>query len=514
MTPAEQAARLRARIDRANHAYYVLDAPEVPDAEYDRWMVELRALEEAHPALRVPDSPTQRVGAEPAAALRKHTHLRPMMSLANAFTPEELTAWEDRNARITEDARAGGYTTEVKIDGSAVSLTYRDGRLESGATRGNGRVGELITENLKTLPDVPLRLAGASWPALMEIRGEVYLPRQAFERLNREREQAGEPLYANPRNTAAASLNLLDPKVTRRRRLRMYASHVAVIEGTLPARSQGAILWTPTTGVHEVRGAILDEYRRRGGVTGGLGYPTSDTLTDVLGASRYSNFEGGRIYLVRRYGRTQTMTNPFVFTHELFGGVRGVLGYPVENERWNSGHRGTSVRFEHGWIHQLGGRYFEVHGAVARHHQALGGLGGTLGEPTGNLVDLAYRGGKRQTFTGGTVWYSAGTGARSLSGGIRDLYVDHGGPRGQVGFPLSSMTEVGDGRGEYARFEGGNLYDSTTTDAHEVRGGVLADYLAAGGPTGPLGYPTGELDPPGTPGGRVQEFEGGSIAYP
>jgi DNA ligase (NAD+) len=242
MTPAEQAARLRALIDRANHAYYVLDAPEVPDAEYDRWMVELRALEEAHPALRIPDSPTQRVGAEPAAALRKHTHLRPMMSLANAFTPEELTAWEDRNARITEDARAGGYTTEVKIDGSAVSLTYRDGRLESGATRGNGRVGELITENLKTLPDVPLRLAGASWPALMEIRGEVYLPRQAFERLNREREQAGEPLYANPRNTAAGSLKLLDPKVTRRRRLRMYAFHVEVIEGTLPARSQWEIL--------------------------------------------------------------------------------------------------------------------------------------------------------------------------------------------------------------------------------------------------------------------------------
>ena len=242
MTPADQAARLRALIDRANHAYYVLDAPEVSDAEYDRWMVELRALEEAHPALRLPDSPTQRVGAEPASALRKHTHLRPMMSLANAFTPEELTAWEDRNARLTEDARAGGYTTEVKIDGSAVSLTYRDGRLASGATRGNGRVGELITENLKTLPDVPLRLAGAGWPALMEIRGEVYLPRRAFERLNREREEAGEPLYANPRNTAAGSLKLLDPKLTRRRRLRMYAFHVEVIEGTLTARTQWEIL--------------------------------------------------------------------------------------------------------------------------------------------------------------------------------------------------------------------------------------------------------------------------------
>ena len=242
MTPADQAARLRALIDRANHAYYVLDAPEVSDAEYDRWMVELRALEEAHPALRLPDSPTQRVGAEPASALRKHTHLRPMMSLANAFTPEELTAWEDRNARLTEDARAGGYTTEVKIDGSAVSLTYRDGQLASGATRGNGRVGELITENLKTLPDVPLRLAGAGWPTLMEIRGEVYLPRRAFERLNREREEAGEPLYANPRNTAAGSLKLLDPKLTRRRRLRMYAFHVEVIEGTLTARTQWEIL--------------------------------------------------------------------------------------------------------------------------------------------------------------------------------------------------------------------------------------------------------------------------------
>jgi uncharacterized protein with LGFP repeats len=277
--------------------------------------------------------------------------------------------------------------------------------------------------------------------------------------------------------------------------------------------TQGAILWTPTTGVHEVRGAILDEYRRRGGVTGGLGYPTSDTLTDVLGASRYSNFEGGRIYLVRRYGRTQTMTNPFVFTHELFGGCAACS---ATRSRTSGGTAGTRAPR---CASNTAGSTSSAAGtsrctAVARHHQALGGLGGTLGEPTGNLVDLAYRGGKRQTFTGGTVWYSAGTGARSLTGGIRDLYVDHGGPRGQVGFPLSSMTEVGDGRGEYARFEGGNLYDSTTTDAHEVRGGVLTDYLAAGGPTGPLGYPTGELDPPGTPGGRVQEFEGGSIAYP
>ncbi len=242
MTPADRAAELRQLIHRANHAYYVLDAPEVSDAEYDRWMRELVALESAHPALRTADSPTQRVGAEPAPALAKHTHLRPMMSLANAFTPVELSAWEDRNARITEDARRGGYTTEVKIDGSAVSLTYRDGALVSGATRGNGRVGELVTANLRTLPDVPLRLAGDGHPPLMEIRGEVYLPRAAFERLNREREEAGEPLYANPRNTAAGSLKLLDPKLTRRRRLRMFAFHVEVIEGRLAVRHQWEVL--------------------------------------------------------------------------------------------------------------------------------------------------------------------------------------------------------------------------------------------------------------------------------
>ncbi|MEO8633810.1 MAG: NAD-dependent DNA ligase LigA [Gemmatimonadales bacterium] len=242
MTPAQRAAELRHLLDRANHAYYVLDAPEVSDAEYDRWLRELQALEREHPELRTADSPTQRVGAEPAASLQKHTHLRPMMSLANAFTPEELTAWEDKNARITADARGGGYTTEVKIDGSAVSLTYRKGELVSGATRGNGRVGELITENLKTLTDVPLRLSGSSHPDVMEIRGEVYLPRAAFDRLNRERAEAGEPLYANPRNTAAGSLKLLDSKVTRSRRLRMYAFHVEVIEGSLSARTQWEVL--------------------------------------------------------------------------------------------------------------------------------------------------------------------------------------------------------------------------------------------------------------------------------
>jgi DNA ligase (NAD+) len=238
----DRAEELRALINRANRAYYEFDAPEVSDAEYDRWMVELKALEERHPELRTPDSPTQRVGAEPSTALAKHTHRRPMLSLANAFSPEELEAWQERNARITEDVRRAGYTTEVKIDGSAVSLTFEKGRFVAGATRGNGMMGELVTENLKTIQDVPLVLAGGPHPRLMEIRGEVYMTHAAFTHLNREREAAGEPLYANPRNTAAGSLKLLDPRITRDRRLRMFAFHIEVIEGHLDVTRHAEVL--------------------------------------------------------------------------------------------------------------------------------------------------------------------------------------------------------------------------------------------------------------------------------
>lgn len=242
MTPQAEAAKLRAQIDEANRAYYVLDTPIMSDAEFDRLFHRLKALEEQHPDLRVPDSPTQRVGAEPATALTKHTHLRRMVSLANAFTPEELEAWETRNARITPDARTGGYTTEIKIDGAAVSLTYREGRLLVGATRGNGAVGEVITANLKTIPDIPLVLKGDTYPALMEVRGEVYLSKKAFQRLNLDREAEGEALFANPRNAAAGSLRQLDPRMTRKRRLRMFAFHVEVIDGALEATHQWEVL--------------------------------------------------------------------------------------------------------------------------------------------------------------------------------------------------------------------------------------------------------------------------------
>jgi DNA ligase (NAD+) len=258
MTPEAEAARLRELIDQANQAYYVADQPIMPDAEFDRLFRRLQELEREHPELRLPDSPTQRIGAGPASGLAKHTHLRPMLSLANAFSPEELTAWEDRNARIASDARDGGYTTEVKIDGSAVSLTYAGGRFTTGATRGNGSVGELVTENLKTLPDVPLQLKGSGHPPLMEIRGEVYLPLAAFQHLNEERERAGEPRFANPRNTAAGSLKLLDPRATRRRRLRMFAFHIEAVEGLVRATTQWEVL-----DLLESWGFLVEPHRRR-----------------------------------------------------------------------------------------------------------------------------------------------------------------------------------------------------------------------------------------------------------
>jgi DNA ligase (NAD+) len=224
--PAARAAELRRILERANHAYYVLDKPEMSDAEYDRLFRELQALEEKHPDLRTPDSPTLRVGAEPTTAFRKHRHLVPMLSLANAFSEAELQEWEERNARLAPDVTQAGYTLEVKIDGAAVSLTYEDGVLITGVTRGNGIEGEDVTANLRTVLDLPLRLRGKGWPKKMEVRGEVYLSKSQFARVNREREKAGEQSFANPRNAAAGALRQLDPKITRARGLRVFTFQV------------------------------------------------------------------------------------------------------------------------------------------------------------------------------------------------------------------------------------------------------------------------------------------------
>jgi len=223
VTPKSRAAELRRVLEQASYDYYVRDHPTMSDRAYDTLFRELQALEAAHPDLRTDDSPTMRVGAEPASSFRKHTHLVPMISLDNAFSDAELAEWDERAARIVGEAvHECGYAVELKIDGAAVSLTYRDGVLVTGATRGNGTVGEDVTANVRTIREIPLRLHGTGHPPLIEIRGEVYFPFDAFEALNAERVKAGEPVFANPRNSAAGSLRQLDPKITEARPLRFF----------------------------------------------------------------------------------------------------------------------------------------------------------------------------------------------------------------------------------------------------------------------------------------------------
>jgi DNA ligase (NAD+) len=227
-----RAATLRVEIERASYEYHVLDRPTISDKEYDRLYRELLTLEEQHPTLRTADSPTQRVGAEPASQLAKHQHLVPMLSLGNTFNEEELAAWEERLVRMAgDDVRASGYTCELKIDGAALAITYRDGVLVEATTRGNGTIGEVVTANLRTVREVPLRLRGTKHPELMEIRGEAYLPYSGFERINEERVAAGEPVFANPRNTAAGALRRLDPKVAASFPLRFFGYAIALPEG-------------------------------------------------------------------------------------------------------------------------------------------------------------------------------------------------------------------------------------------------------------------------------------------
>jgi DNA ligase (NAD+) len=234
-------------IERAQHEYYILDRPALSDAEYDKLFRELQAIERDHPELRDADSPTERVGAEVGEShLAKHTHLVPMASLDNAFDESELAEWDVRVRKIVGDAvDRDGYCCELKIDGAAVSLTYRDGVLAVGATRGNGSVGEDVTANIRTVADVPRQLAGTGWPALIEIRGEVYMEFDGFERMNAERVAAGEPVFANPRNSAAGALRQKDPRETARKPLRFLGYAFAVPGSSeLPFKTQWELLET------------------------------------------------------------------------------------------------------------------------------------------------------------------------------------------------------------------------------------------------------------------------------
>ncbi len=211
-------AELAAELTEHNYRYHVLDSPVVSDAEYDALMRELRALEEQHPELRTPDSPTQKVGAMISTDFAPVEHLQQLLSLDNVFSADELDAWAARAERL---GGAGPYLCEVKIDGLAIALVYRGGTLVRAATRGDGRTGEDVTPNVRTIASVPSRLKGTGWPETLEVRGEVFLPVQAFLELNERLQDAGRPAFANPRNSAAGSLRQKDPRVTATRPLSM-----------------------------------------------------------------------------------------------------------------------------------------------------------------------------------------------------------------------------------------------------------------------------------------------------
>ena len=226
---AGRARELRRELNYHNYRYYVLDDPVISDAEYDEMMRELKAIEEAFPQLVTPDSPTRRVGAPPSEAFRPVTHLARMLSLDNVFNGEELRAWLERVER--QAGQRLDYVCELKIDGAGIALTYENGVYVRGATRGDGVTGEDITANLRTIRSLPLRLLGEDPPALLEVKGEAFMPRSSFEELNRRREEEGQPLFANPRNAAAGSLRQLDPAVTASRRLDLLIYELAHLEG-------------------------------------------------------------------------------------------------------------------------------------------------------------------------------------------------------------------------------------------------------------------------------------------
>ena len=225
----QRVAELRQELNHHNHRYYVLDDPEISDYDYDRLLQELRGIEEEHPELVTPDSPTHRIGGNPAEGFVQVEHRHTMLSLGNAFDDESLEAWYRRTKNLLDDADFS-MTCELKIDGLAVSLIYENGVLVQGATRGNGSVGENVTQNLKTIMSIPLRLDGFV-PHHLEVRGEVYLPVEEFRRLNRVQEERGEQLYANPRNTGAGTIRQLDPKVTASRNMQIWVYSLNSFEG-------------------------------------------------------------------------------------------------------------------------------------------------------------------------------------------------------------------------------------------------------------------------------------------
>jgi DNA ligase (NAD+) len=268
VTPAKRAADLREQIRRHEERYYVQAAPEISDAAFDALMNELKAIETAHPDLLTPDSPTQRVGGRPAEGVATVEHAQPMLSLDNAYNEEELRAFDERVRKGLGTDGPPFYVAELKIDGLSIALTYEDGRLARGATRGDGVRGEDVTHNVRTVRAIPLSLRGGA-AGRAEIRGEVYLPKKAFERMNREQEAAGQPLYANPRNTAAGTMRNLDPSLVARRGLAAWTYQLVPPDGTTHSEMLNRLAawglpvephWKCCEGIDEVV-AFCDEWR-------------------------------------------------------------------------------------------------------------------------------------------------------------------------------------------------------------------------------------------------------------
>ena len=304
---------LRAEINEHNYRYYVLDAPVISDAQYDKLLRELQVLEQEHPELITPDSPTQRVGATPAKEFGEVRHKVPMTSMDNAFDESEARDWDERVRKGLGTDKAIHYTAEPKFDGTSISLRYEDGVLVSAGTRGDGTTGEDVTQNVRTIPSVPLRLLGADWPPLLEVRGEIVIPKKNFEKLNAEQLKQGGKVFANPRNAAAGSLRQLDSRITAARPLSFFP-------------------W----GLGEVNGGEVPE--QYSGVVGKLrdwGFRTTDLFKQVKGA------EGCLEYYASIGARRDRL--PFEIDGVVYKvddlPARDKLGYTARAPRWAIAHK-------------------------------------------------------------------------------------------------------------------------------------------------------------------------------
>jgi DNA ligase (NAD+) len=274
-TPVEARQRhadLSVQVTEARHRYYVLDSPTLSDNDFDRMLRELESLEDQYPELRTPDSPTQQVGGGVSTLFTPVEHLQRLLSLDNSFSAEELDAWAERAAR---GGGTGPYLCELKIDGLAIALVYRNGRLIRGATRGDGRTGEDVTPNIRTIKSIPAQLKGTGYPETLEVRGEVFLPVKAFEELNERLTEAGKAPFANPRNSGAGSLRQKDPRVTASRALDVIVHGVGRVEG-----------FPPDTSPPETQSGWYDRLRE-------WGLPTSDRIKvvpDLAGVHEYISF--------------------------------------------------------------------------------------------------------------------------------------------------------------------------------------------------------------------------------